>query len=134
MQPCVFIRSALPRGFTLLEVLVALAVLALSAAAILTQTGQGVRLQQQLELRSAALALADSELALIGSSGEWLPLGQQKRDVSGGTRNWEVETLVEGTASAELRRVTVAVRMAGSNGGAASDGALVSLTTFIGRY
>ncbi len=117
-------------GFTLLEVLVALAILALSAAAILTQTSQGVRLQQQLELKSAALALADSELALIGSSGQWLPMGEQTRRVTGGARDWEVETRVEGTASAELRRVTVAVRVADTD----RDAALVSLTSFVGRY
>lgn len=132
MHACPIARS---RGFTLLEVLVALAILALSAAAILTQTGQGVRLQQQLELKSAALALADSELALIGSSGQWLPLGQQKRRVKGGTRDWEIETRVEGTASTELRRVTVAVRMVDASGGVPSgDASLVSLTSFIGRY
>lgn len=117
------------RGFTLLEVLVALAVLALSAAAILQQTGQGVRLQQQLEAKSAALALADSELALLGSSGQWLPMGRQTRRVTTATRDWEVETQVEGTPSTELRRVTVAVRVAD-----AGDAALISLTTFIGRY
>ncbi len=120
------------RGFTLLEVLVALAVLALSAAAILTQTSQSVRQQQQLELKSAALLLADSELALIGSSGQWLPLGQQSRRVTHAVRDWEVETRIEGTSSAELRRVTVAVRLADSGG--LGDGALVSLTSFIGRY
>jgi general secretion pathway protein I len=121
------------RGFTLLEVLVALAVLALSAASILTQTGQGVQLQRQLELKSLALQLADSELALIGASGQWLPLGRQVRRVTGAAREWEVETRVDGTSSAELRRVTVAVRLADADL-SSGDVALVSLTTFIGRY
>ena len=123
-------RHSNSRAFTLLEVLVALAILALSAAAILTQTGQGVRLQQQLELKSAALALADSELAMIGGSGQWLSVGEQTRRVSGGARDWEIETRVESTASAELRRVTVGVRLADSD----SKTVLVSLTSFIGRY
>ena len=53
------------RGFTLLEVLVALAILALSAAAVLRQTQLGIKQQQQLELKSYALAIADDALATM---------------------------------------------------------------------
>jgi general secretion pathway protein I len=118
------------RGFTLLEVLVALAVLALSAAALMHQVQQSARLQQQLELKSVALALADSELAAIASSGQWPPLGRQGRQLTAQSLEWEVEAEVQATPSPELRRVEVRVRQADREEGAP----LAALTTYLGRY
>jgi general secretion pathway protein I len=119
------------RGFTLLEVLVALAVLALSAAALMHQAQQSVRLQQQLTLKSVALALADSELAAIASSGQWPPLGRQGRQLTAQALEWEVETEVQATPSPELRRVEVRVHQADHHDEAAP---LAALTTYLGRH
>lgn len=116
------------RGFTLIEVLVALAVLAVSAAALIHQTQQSTRLQQQLELKSMALALAESELALIASESRWPPLGRRNRDISLETLEWQVESEVQATPSAALRRVDVRVRPAQQE-----EGHTVALTTYMGR-
>jgi general secretion pathway protein I len=121
---------ALRNGFTLLEVLVALAILALSAAAVLRQTQLGVRHQQQLELKSAALWIADDTLASLSLSSNFLPVGRAVRTVSLQGRDWDVTTDISATPDENLRRVVVSVALAGS----ADDSSLVSFTTYRGRY
>lgn len=115
-------------GFTLLEVLVALAILALSAAAVLRKTEQDVRQQLALELKSYAMWLADDQLAALG--GQWPPLGRMQRDVEFNGRDWRIVTEVQGTPDADLRRVTVSVALADAPEGST----LVSFETFRGRY
>lgn len=115
-------------GFTLIEVLVALAVLAVSAAALVHQTQQSARVQQQLELRSIALLLADSEMALIASEAGWPPLGRRSRQLELESMEWQLEAEVQATSNADLRRVDVRVRPAQQ-----AEGHTVALTTYMGR-
>lgn len=118
------------RGFTLLEVLVALAVLALSAATVLRQAQQGVRQQQTLELKSYAMWLADDQLAVIGSDTQWPPLGRAERDTNFNGLEWRVVTEVQATPDPYLRRISVRVRLAD----APEDNALATFDTYRGRY
>ncbi len=114
-----------------MEVLIALAILALSAAAVLRQTQLGVRQQQQLELKSAALWVADDSLAALASLSAWPPLGRALRTVQFRDQKWDVITEVGDTSDANLRRIEVTVKVAGSLD---EQPALVNFTTFRGRY
>ena len=118
------------RGFTLLEVLVALAVLALSAATVLRQARQGVRQQQTLELKSYAMWLADDQLAVIGSDSQWPPLGRAERDTTFNGIDWRVVTEVQTTPDPDLRRISVRVGLAD----APADNTLATFDTYRGRY
>ena len=119
------------RGFTLLEVLIALAILALSAAAVLRQTQLGLRQQQQLELRSAALWVADDGIAALNALDSWPPLGRAQRSVDFRGQSWDLLTDVSDAPGGVLRRIVIEVRVAGSVDTAPP---LVSLTTYRGRY
>ncbi len=57
------------RGFTLLEIMVAFTLMALSAAVLLQGFGGGARLLARAETATRAAALAESQLARVG--GEW---------------------------------------------------------------
>lgn len=118
------------RGFTLLEVLVALAVLALSAATVLRQAQQGVRQQQTLELKSYAMWLADDQLAVIGSDTQWPPLGRAERKTDFNGLEWRVVTEVQTTPDPDLRRISVRVGLAD----APEDNTLATFDTYRGRY
>lgn len=118
------------RGFTLMEVLIALAILALSAAAVLRQTQIGVSQQQQLELKSAAMWLADDALASLMLSSNFVPVGRAERRVTFREQDWDVVTEISPTADANLRRIVVSVMLADSG----TDDALASFTTYRGRY
>jgi general secretion pathway protein I len=118
------------RGFTLLEVLIALAILAVSAAAVLRQTQLGVQQQQQLELKSYALWLADDTVADIAAKPQWPALGRSTRRTKLRDQQWEITTEVQSTDAADIRRIEVSVRLADSPEGSA----LVAFTTYRGQY
>lgn len=119
------------RGFTLLEVLVALAILALSTAAVLRQTQLGVKQQYELELKSYALWIADGALTAMLARSEWPPLGRLEQKQAFQGQEWVVTTDVQTTDDPLLRKVEVSIAIAGS---AENAPALLSMTTYRGQY
>ena len=96
------------RGFTLLEVLVALAVVALGLSAAFAATGQSARTTEQLRVRTLAQwAAADALTAL--RLAEELPRGQARREEEIAGRVWWVEYRVRQSAGETLRDVEVRV-------------------------
>jgi general secretion pathway protein I len=118
-------------GFTLLEVLIALAILAISAAALLRQTQLQVKQQFELELKTYAMWVADDALSALTAQAQWPPLGRNEQHVLLHEQDWLVTTDVQVTPDPLLRKVEVGVSLAADNN---ADHALVSFTTFRGRY
>ena len=112
-----FKRKTRAQGFTLLEVLVAVAILAIAMVAILKANVQSLDTLTESRERSTASLLAASKLAEVEAAGptNWSELqgdfGEGYPDY-----NWEVET--SGTEVEGLMRVAVIV----SRGGAAPGG------------
>ncbi len=119
------------RGFTLLEVLVALAILALSAAAVLRQTHLNIRQQQTLELKSTALWIADDVLTLTLAQEQWPPIGRVEQEHAHDGKSWRVLTEVQATPDPLMRKIDVSVAPAEQDDNAA---ALITLTAYRGRY
>lgn len=119
------------RGFTLLEVLVALAILALSAAAVLRQTHLNIKQQQTLELKSSALWMADDVLTLVMAQAQWPPLGRVEQEQTLEGQNWRVITEVQATPDPLMRKIEVSVVPAEQGSNAA---ALITLAAYRGRY
>ena len=119
------------KGFTLLEVLIALAIFALSAAAVLRQTHLEVKQQQALELKSYALWVADDVLALVLAQSQWPPLGriEQKQDYAG--QSWRVTTDVQVTPDPLMRKIEVSVAAAAQDESAVP---VITLTAYRGQY
>ncbi|MEZ5523950.1 MAG: type II secretion system minor pseudopilin GspI [Pseudomonadales bacterium] len=115
-------------GFTLLEVMIALAVFAISAIALLSQSNQGISQSQYLEEKSYALWIAENTLTELRLKPEWPPLGKDNNTVTQFNRDWLVETDVTDTGEQNLRRVEVRVTRP-------PDAKVVSLLRgYIGRY
>lgn len=96
------------RGFTLLEVLVALAVVALGLSAAFAATGQSARTAEQLRVRALAQWAAADALTALRLAGD-LPRGQARREEEIGGRVWWIEYRVRQSAAETLRDVEVLV-------------------------
>ena len=96
------------RGFTLIEVLVALAIVALGLSAAFAATGQAARGAEQLRVRTLAQWAAADALTAMRLAGE-LPRGQAGREEEISGRVWWVEYRVRESGAATLREVEVLI-------------------------
>ena len=96
-------------GFTLLETLVALAILAIAMAAILRAAGVETRHTEELRLRLLADWVAQNRLALHAARGDWIGIGSHDgEDTQAGVRLlWHEE--VSNTPNPAFRRMEVSV-------------------------
>ena len=118
-------------GFTLLEILVALAVLAIALLAALRASS--VAVQNSSEIRDRLLAgwVAQNRLAEHRARREWLPLGVVRgEETQAGVRfRWEEKTV--STPNSQFRRVEVRVFSGESAAGEGNDHTLASLNGFV---
>ena len=99
-------------GFTLLEVLVALVILALSMGALLKTAGDHALLVSDLETRTQAFLVAENQLHRLQAAKQWPEASEQKDVLEQGGRRWAWQARFENTADPDLKRVIVDVRLA----------------------
>jgi len=116
------------RGFTLLEVLIALAIFAITAIALLSQSSQSVSQSVYLEEKAYALWIAENALTELRLKPEWPSLGEQSDYRNQFGREWAVSVDVSNTGEASLRSVDVRVFRAGQKT------SLSQLQSYIGKY
>lgn len=122
-------------GFTLVEVLVALVVLAVLGFTVTSRVGNVVNQTYSLERRTVAHWVAENQLNRLRLSRrtttEPLPTGRDRERVVMGGREWVVETEVQETSHPLLRRVDLSV-LAVSEG--EETGPVDTVTAFVGRF
>ena len=121
------------RAFTLLEVLVALAIFATVAAAVLTAAASSVRNAARLEEKALAGWIADNQLVELHLHRPSPGTGRNQREVSYAGRDWQLQEAIDSTSDPAMRRVTlwVAPRDRRSSDSIEERASLV-LTGFIG--
>ena len=97
------------QGFTLLEVLIALAVLALAMGAAIKATSDYTNNQSYLRDRTLAIWVARNVLVEYQVRGEWLSVGERKGTREMGHQEWRWLTRISQTEESELRRLDVEV-------------------------
>jgi general secretion pathway protein I len=97
------------QGFTLLEVLIALAVLALAMGAVIKATSDYTSNQSYLRDRTMAMWVARNVLVQHQIEGEWLSVGEVKGTQEMGDQEWRWLTRISQTEESELRRLDVEV-------------------------
>ena len=117
------------RGFTLLEVLVALAVLAISATAVIRQTSGSLNSMEALEMRTAAAVLADNYLQQAIIADAFPAVGRSSKEITFQERRWWVKTDVSKTSDPWLRKIEISVST-----GELSDDPTVVLTGYRGQH
>jgi general secretion pathway protein I len=101
------IRQA--RGFTLLEILVALAVLSTALAALLGSVSASLDNSAYLRDKTFAHWVAMNTLAELRLHNPWPDLGQREASTRMGGREWFSRIHVEASPDPDLRRVQIAV-------------------------
>nr|WP_298145837.1 type II secretion system minor pseudopilin GspI [uncultured Pseudomonas sp.] len=121
-------------GFTLLEVLVALAIFALVAASVLTASGRSLQTAARLEDKTLAMWIADNRLTELQLSETPPSDGRDKGELDFAGRRWQWQSEIQATSEPSMRRVTlwVAPRQERGLSGDLRERAVVSLSGFLG--
>jgi len=98
------------RGFTLVEVLVALAVLAIALAAVMRAMAQAIDTTATLREREVALWVAENRLVEHQISQDWPSTDTTDGDTDMGDRKWYWREQVSSTPEPKMRRVEITVR------------------------
>lgn len=95
------------RGFTLLEVIVALVILALTMTGLVTSIGDGANNQSAIEGRTFAQWVALNQIAKMQLSESRAQLGNSNGVEEMAGRQWEWQQLIEKTGDPLVYRITV---------------------------
>ena len=124
------------RGFTLLEMLIAIAIIGVIGAAVSTAVGGVANQTRGLEQRTVASWIASNHLArmriLQRRDAQPLAEGTKQTRLVFADREWEVETEIKTTDHPWVRRVEVSVFEATDDEG--RQGPYGQLSGFLGQY
>jgi general secretion pathway protein I len=108
------------RGFTLLEVLVALAIVAVALSAAVRAGGVSIDSSAQVKERMLASWVAQNRIAELSARRAFPALGTTNGDAKQAGRSFTWEQTVGATPNSDFRRVEIRVRAAGQDHVAAS--------------
>ncbi|HTI16413.1 MAG TPA: type II secretion system minor pseudopilin GspI [Trinickia sp.] len=120
-----FRRRASARGFTMIEVLVALAIIAVALTAALRASAMLASNEAGLHRRLLAGWSADNVLTRLYLSREWPEIGSRTFDCSQGNQALSCTRRVSATPNPMFRRIEVMVTVPGE------DGVLAQLVTVV---
>ena len=103
-------------GFTLIEVLVALTVMAIAVGAAVKIGGQSAQVGTALSDRTQAVWVAAEAIEDLRIRNVWPDVGEQFLETGPNSpRDWDIRVRIEATADERLRKLTVGVAPAGGD-------------------
>lgn len=115
-------------GFTLLEVLVAVAIVALGLSGILSTINGMVGSSIYLKHKTLANWVAQNHITELRLQPEWPDIGKSTDDAEMAGQDWHIMTEVIATPVEKLRRIDVSVSFKDSQ-----DSPLVTVAAFVGQ-
>ena len=116
------------KGFTLLEVMIAVTVFAVIATTISQTTSQSVNNLLYLQEKTLAAFVAENKLAEI-RLGPFPNVTNSNDVIHMASREWRVNTKIENMEQASLRKITISVANAQDK-----DANLITLEAYRGKY
>ena len=108
------------RGFTLIEILVALAIVAIALGAALRATSAALGSSVEIQDRTIARWVAKNELARLQTLSVLPPPGKQSGEVRQANVDWSWEAVIDTTPNPNFRQVQIVVRRQGTTHSLAS--------------
>ncbi|VXA54587.1 Type II secretion system protein I [Acinetobacter proteolyticus] len=97
-------------GFTLLEVMVALAIFAVAAIALTKVAMQYTQSTSNAILRTKAQFVAMNEVAMMEINQEWLD-GTQSKQITSQGETWQIDKKAQSTISPKIQRIELQVSL-----------------------
>ena len=98
------------RGFTLLEVMVALAVIGIGLGAVITEANRNISNAALLEDKTLGHWVAANKVVEMQVTKEWPGAGEQSGDVEMAGRDWYWTVIIIDTPDERVKRMDVEVR------------------------
>lgn len=122
-------RLSFNAGFTLLEVMVALAILAITLGALIKASGSYANNAAYLKEKTFAQWIAQNKAVEYQLANKFPPLGSREGDINYALQDWRWRVKVSTTDDQRLRRLRIDIIL--SNGKFKKP--IVSLVAFVGR-
>jgi len=116
------------RGFTLLEVMVALAVIAIGLGAVITEASRNISNAALLEDKTLGHWVAANKVAEMQVTKEWPSAGEQSSDVEMAGRDWYLTVIIIDTPDERVKRMDVEVRT-----DSGSENPVVKVISYLGQ-
>lgn len=105
------------KGFTLIEVLMALLIFGMIAATVQHAASLYFSHYERIENKTMATWIAENRLAELRLAEQFPGLGKQTEEVRFANEDWFTETVISATPEPLMRRVEIAVDLIGANDG-----------------
>ncbi|MBL8521963.1 MAG: type II secretion system minor pseudopilin GspI [Betaproteobacteria bacterium] len=115
------------RGFTLVEILIALVILAIALSAAGRATNLSIDAAREVRLKTLAAWVAQNRAAELSAGAEFPAPGESQSTIPMADLSFDLRQTVSDTPNAAFRRVAIVVRPAGGGDVAAT------LTTYVAR-
>ncbi len=120
--------TRLERGFTLLEVMVALTIVAVALSAMISASGNFTSGTTHLRDRTFARWVAANRLAEMRAMREWPDLGKSEGEATLASQTWFWRVTTQEVQDEALRQIEIQVRLKED-----AKSALFTLTSFVGN-
>lgn len=115
-------------GFTLIEVLVAMTILAVGVSALVSSSGASAFRSGKLREKEVGRWVAANHLATLQALPSWPDLGAKNTEVDMAKQRWFINTRTRKLEDEDLRRLDIEVRLDPD-----SDSYIYSVTGFVGN-
>lgn len=97
------------KGFTLIEIIIALVVISVALGAVIATTGNSVRHAAHIKEKTIALWVAQNALADISIKKDWLSTGIKSQDSTMAGKQWFIKNNVTQTPDKNIRKMELSV-------------------------
>lgn len=118
------------RGFTLIEVMIALLIFSIGSIALTKGMSQVVGQQSRLEQKTFASWIAENRYNELAVSSRFPDPGEIKEEIEYAGRDWQIEEKIIKTPNPFMRRIEITVSLFNSEDNGSSS--VLSITGFIG--